>query len=75
MARQETEPSNFVKRFEELKRQWFAAGKKQYDEDGTEIPSAMDRAVLAQMFEKMGVEIPLSPTDPPRLTGAQSPQD
>jgi hypothetical protein len=74
MARQETDPSDFVRRYEALKKQWFAAAKKQYDDDGSEIPSAMDRGVLAQMFEKMGVEIPIHPNDPPRLTGQQSPE-
>jgi len=70
MARQETQSVDFVKRFEELKKQWFAKREKQFDIDGDEIYSAVpDRSLLAKMFENMGCDIPLHPSDPPKLIG------
>jgi hypothetical protein len=40
-----------------------------YDDEGQEIPSIMDRQMIVQMFNNMGVELPLTPNDPMKLMG------
>ena len=56
-----------LRRYERLKQMYFNRNMgKEYDEDGIEIPSVVDRSQILSMFENMGVEIPLSPSDPMR---------
>lgn len=57
-------------RYESLKRQYFGRTRygDQQDEDYEDDtpPSSASRAQIAQMFENMGVEIPVHPSDPMR---------
>lgn len=54
--------SAMQQRYESLKRMYFNT-RSDYDEDGVEIPTLMTRLQIVQMFENMGVEIPLTPQD------------
>jgi hypothetical protein len=56
-------------RFEMLKKMYFRSQSSAYDEDGQEVPMVMDRQMIVQMFNNMGVELPLSPSDPMKLVG------
>lgn len=51
-------------RYEKLKRVYFSDLRPQVDDEGIEIPSCINRAQIAQQFENMGVEMPLTPSDP-----------
>jgi len=63
---QQADPVLFVNRFENLKKKWFSNElDSKYDDEGQEIPSALTREQVAGMFEKMGVEIPVMPDEPP----------
>ena len=55
-------------RYEQLKRMYFRT-QASYDDEGQEIPSIMDRQMIVQMFNNMGVELPLTPNDPMKLMG------
>lgn len=51
-------------RFERLKQMYFRAKRPEYDDDtGEEMPSCISRAQVVAMFENMGVEIPMSPSE------------
>lgn len=66
MSEKNVDAQLFVMRFEGLKRQWFSADSSaQFDEDGQELPSLIDRTALARMFENMNLEIPVMPDEPP----------
>jgi hypothetical protein len=52
-----------------LKKMYFRSQSSAYDEDGQEVPMVMDRQMIVQMFNNMGVELPLSPSDPMKLVG------
>lgn len=54
-------------RFEQLKRMYFMSQSSSYDEDGQEVPMTIDRQMIVQMFNNMGVELPLTPNDPMKL--------
>lgn len=55
---------SIVRRYEQLKQMYFKSSSSNYDEDGEEIPSVVSRLQIVQMFENMGVELPLTPSDP-----------
>lgn len=57
------------RRFEHLKKMYFKSSPKLYDEDGQELPTAIDRSIIVKMFENMGVELPLSPNDEMKFVG------
>jgi hypothetical protein len=60
--------ANMVERYERLKRQYFSrSAGRQYDDEGEELPNAVDRAAIVQMFEQMGVELPTTPDAPMQL--------
>jgi hypothetical protein len=50
-------------RYEQLKRMYFRTRSSSYDDDDSEVP-VMDRQAIVQMFNNMGVELPLTPNDP-----------
>lgn len=58
----------FLRRYEELKKHWFrpVRGGGGVDEDtGQVVIPLYDRNQLSQMFEQMGVEVPMTPNDKP----------
>lgn len=63
--------NEFIRRFEMLKKQYFAPSKVEYDDDGQEIPSAfMSKAQIVEIFEKsMNLELPMHPAEPPIFKG------
>jgi hypothetical protein len=63
---------DFMRRYEQLKRMWFNGAKVSYDSDGEPMPSMYDRNAVAKMFEQMGVEIPTSPNDSPKMLPRRS---
>lgn len=52
-----------LRRYEQLKRLYFQSSSSYHDEDD-EITEVISRKQIVQMFENMGVELPLSPSDP-----------
>lgn len=54
-------------RYEQLKKMYFKSQSSSYDDDGEEVPAVMDRQMIVQMFNNMGVELPLTPNDPIKL--------
>ena len=65
---QEVEYTEFEKRYRSLERKWFESSRREVDRDtGEELPTVVDRAALAKMFENMGCDIPISPGAPIRF--------
>lgn len=57
--------NEFEQRYEMLKRLYFRGPASEYDEEtGEELPTLITRQQILQQFENMGVELPMSPTDP-----------
>lgn len=65
----------FIRRYEELKKHWFkpirGGGGVDSDTGNVAVP-LYDKKQLAEMFEQMGVEIPMTPDAPIRLIGDNS---
>ena len=59
--------TEFLARFENVKKQYFARSKPRVDSNGDEyISPYADKGVLAKMFEEnMNLEVPLHPNEPP----------
>jgi len=73
MSQDKASVTEFIARFESLKKQYFRPQKPQRDADGDEIISAFpDRSAIVKMFEFMNVEIPMHPGEPPVPVGTRT---
>lgn len=63
-------------RYERLKKMYFRRGRRnEFDDDGQEMPGLIDRGAIVNMFQNMGVELPLAPNDPMTPIGQAQDQD
>lgn len=68
MSQKTVEYTEFERRYKNLERLWFQATRREVDPDtGEELPTTIDRAAIAKMFENMGCDIPVSPGAPIRF--------
>lgn len=58
-------PQMLYDRYEGLKKLYFSPlSRRKVDDEGQEIPCAVDRGMLMKQFENMGCEVPLRPDQP-----------
>lgn len=59
------DPNMLYNRYETLKKQYFSPNsRRKIDDEGQEVPNALDRSVLIRQFENLGCEVPTRPDQP-----------